>query len=63
MASEHVTAALRLENEEGKIVWWWPMLTLLASKVVNPTKTTRFQPVASSMLDNAGFAYADILIR
>src|SRR3974377_733521 len=31
-ASEHVKAALRLGNEEGKIVWWWPMLTLLASK-------------------------------
>ena len=31
-ASEHVRAALRLGNEEGKIVWWWPMLTLLARK-------------------------------
>ena len=28
-ASDHVRAALRLGNEEGKIVWWWPMLTLL----------------------------------
>jgi ubiquinone/menaquinone biosynthesis C-methylase UbiE/predicted kinase len=31
-ASEHVTAALRLGNEEGKIIWWWPMLTLLACR-------------------------------
>jgi ubiquinone/menaquinone biosynthesis C-methylase UbiE len=31
-ASEHVRAALRLGNEGGKIVWWWPMLTLLACK-------------------------------
>jgi ubiquinone/menaquinone biosynthesis C-methylase UbiE len=31
-ASEHVRQALRLGSEEGKIVWWWPMLTLLASK-------------------------------
>ncbi len=31
-ASEHVKAALWLGNEEGKIVWWWPMLTLLACK-------------------------------
>jgi ubiquinone/menaquinone biosynthesis C-methylase UbiE len=31
-ASEHVKAALRLGNEDGKVVWWWPMLTLLASK-------------------------------
>ena len=31
-ASEHVKAALRLGNEEGKTFWWWPMLTLLASK-------------------------------
>ena len=31
-ASEHVKAALRLGHEERKIVWWWPMLTLLASK-------------------------------
>jgi ubiquinone/menaquinone biosynthesis C-methylase UbiE len=31
-ASEHVCAALRLGNEEGKIVWWWPRLTLLAAK-------------------------------
>lgn len=30
--SEHVKAVLRLGNEEGKIVWRWPMLTLLASK-------------------------------
>ena len=31
-ASEHVRQALQLGNEEGKVVWWWPMLTLLASK-------------------------------
>jgi ubiquinone/menaquinone biosynthesis C-methylase UbiE len=31
-ASEHVRQALRLANEEGKIVWWWPMLTMLALK-------------------------------
>jgi len=31
-ASEHIKAALCLENEEGKIVWWWPMMVLLASK-------------------------------
>jgi SAM-dependent methyltransferase len=31
-ASEHVRQALQLGNEGGKIVWWWPMLTLLASK-------------------------------
>jgi hypothetical protein len=29
-ASEHVRQALRIENEQGKIVWWWPMLTLVA---------------------------------
>jgi ubiquinone/menaquinone biosynthesis C-methylase UbiE len=31
-APEHVQRALRLSNEGGKIVWWWPILTLLASK-------------------------------
>lgn len=31
-ASEHVKTALQLRHEEGKIVWWWPMLTLLACK-------------------------------
>ncbi|HVM51127.1 MAG TPA: class I SAM-dependent methyltransferase [Candidatus Acidoferrum sp.] len=31
-ASDHVKQALRLRIEKGKIVWWWPMLTLLASK-------------------------------
>jgi len=31
-ASQHVQQALRLGNEDGKIVWWWPVLTLLASK-------------------------------
>ena len=33
-ASEHVRAALRLGNEEGKVVWWWPMLVLLARKAL-----------------------------
>jgi ubiquinone/menaquinone biosynthesis C-methylase UbiE len=27
-----VRAALRLADEDGKIVWWWPMLRLLAAK-------------------------------
>jgi ubiquinone/menaquinone biosynthesis C-methylase UbiE len=31
-ASDGVKAALRLGREDGKIVWWWPMLTLLARK-------------------------------
>lgn len=31
-ASPHVRAALRLDNEDGKIVWWWPRLTLLAQR-------------------------------
>jgi ubiquinone/menaquinone biosynthesis C-methylase UbiE len=31
-ASEHVKAVLRLAHEDGKVVWWWPMLTLLACK-------------------------------
>jgi len=31
-ASSHVRAALRLGEEEGRIVWWWPRLTLLAVK-------------------------------
>ena len=31
-ASEHVKNALRLGQQEGKIVWWWPMLTLLTRK-------------------------------
>jgi ubiquinone/menaquinone biosynthesis C-methylase UbiE len=31
-ASEHVRQALRIGNEDKKIVWWWPMLTLLARK-------------------------------
>jgi ubiquinone/menaquinone biosynthesis C-methylase UbiE len=30
--AESVRAALRLGNEDGKIVWWWPMLVLMASK-------------------------------
>jgi SAM-dependent methyltransferase len=32
-ASERVQRALQLQNEQGKIVWWWPRLTLLAAKV------------------------------
>jgi hypothetical protein len=32
-ASPAVKSALRLEREAGKIVWWWPMLTLLAAAV------------------------------
>jgi SAM-dependent methyltransferase len=31
-APSHVRAALRLADEDGKIVWWWPMLRLLAAK-------------------------------
>jgi SAM-dependent methyltransferase len=31
-ASAQVRAALRLGDEDGKIVWWWPRLTLLAAK-------------------------------
>ncbi len=31
-ASEHVKAALRLGQGEGKAVWRWPMLNLLSSK-------------------------------
>lgn len=31
--SAHVRDALRLANEKGKIIWWWPRLTLLASKL------------------------------
>jgi len=31
-APASVRKALRLGNEDGKIVWWWPMLVLLASK-------------------------------
>ncbi len=31
-ASGQVRQALRFETEAGKIVWWWPRLTLLASK-------------------------------
>ncbi|HVV01341.1 MAG TPA: class I SAM-dependent methyltransferase, partial [Verrucomicrobiae bacterium] len=31
-ASAHVGAALRLGSEDGKTVWWWPRLTLLARK-------------------------------
>jgi hypothetical protein len=31
-AAKQVRAALRLRNERGRIVWWWPRLTLLAAK-------------------------------
>jgi ubiquinone/menaquinone biosynthesis C-methylase UbiE len=31
-ASASVRAALRLADEDGRIVWWWPMLRLLARK-------------------------------
>ena len=31
-ASEHVRHALQLGTEDAKVVWWWPMLTLLARK-------------------------------
>ena len=33
-ASAHVKQAMRLGDEEGKIVWWWPRLSLLACKPV-----------------------------
>jgi ubiquinone/menaquinone biosynthesis C-methylase UbiE len=31
-ASARVREALRIGNEDGKIVWWWPRLTLLGAK-------------------------------
>jgi len=31
-ASAHVRAAMRLATEDGKVVWWWPRLTLLAGR-------------------------------
>ena len=31
-AHKQVREALRIRNERGKIVWWWPRLTLLAAK-------------------------------
>jgi SAM-dependent methyltransferase len=31
-ASEHVREALRLAEEEGKTIWWWPRLTLIARR-------------------------------
>jgi ubiquinone/menaquinone biosynthesis C-methylase UbiE len=31
-ASPQIRKALRLADEDGKIVWWWPMLRLLARK-------------------------------
>jgi ubiquinone/menaquinone biosynthesis C-methylase UbiE len=33
-ASRQVRTALGLRNEAGKIVWWWPHLTLLAAKKI-----------------------------
>jgi len=32
MASPHVKTAMRLGEEAGRIVWWWPRLSLLARK-------------------------------
>jgi ubiquinone/menaquinone biosynthesis C-methylase UbiE len=34
-ASEQVRAALRLDDEDGKTIWWWPRLTLIARKSSN----------------------------
>jgi ubiquinone/menaquinone biosynthesis C-methylase UbiE len=31
-ASPRVRSALKLADDDGKIVWWWPMLRLLARK-------------------------------
>lgn len=31
-ASAHVRSALRLAEEDGKTIWWWPRLTLTAEK-------------------------------
>lgn len=31
-ASPHVRQTLRINEENGRIVWWWPILTLLARK-------------------------------
>jgi len=31
-APESVRRALKLEEEDGKIIWWWPMLTLVVQK-------------------------------
>ncbi len=31
-ASPHIRGAMRLTEEEGRIVWWWPRLSLLAQK-------------------------------
>lgn len=33
-ASSHVKQAMRLNEEDGKTVWWWPRLSLLARKPV-----------------------------
>lgn len=31
-ASDQIRNALRLRNDEGKVTWWWPMLTMVARK-------------------------------
>jgi SAM-dependent methyltransferase len=46
-ASEHVRAALRLGNEDGKIVWWWPMLLCW------PARNDRAKGNAGADLKNA----------
>ena len=33
-ASAHVREVFQLGNEEGRVVWWWPRLTLRARKAV-----------------------------
>lgn len=35
-APRGVQLALRLASEEGRIVWWWPMLRLVARKPLDP---------------------------
>jgi hypothetical protein len=32
-ASPNVRSALKLAEEDGKIVWWWPRLTLVARRL------------------------------
>lgn len=34
-ASDHVKEVFRLGREEGRIVWWWPMVTLVARKPIS----------------------------
>ncbi len=31
-ASENVRATYRLANEQGRTIWWWPRLTLIAQR-------------------------------